>query len=192
MRCHDIRLGMRVTRRQRTTYRAPAEAVSMRKLGTVTLAMILPVGSMASAKISLDDTNETSFDIGGTITAECKVNNNVTDAATTLDLTSTTAQNASSVSVWCNTGQSSANTTYSSINDGFLVSDAGERIPYNINVGDQGSNLSLTTPQTIQQATGTGDTGESISTSVAILPQVNGFESSGAYNDTIAVTVTYN
>lgn len=165
----------------------------MRKLGTgLTLAMLLPYGSMASAKISLDDTNETSFDIGGTITAECKVNNNATDTSTALDLNSTTAQNASSVSVWCNTGQNSANTTYTSRNDGFLVSNTGERIPYNINVGDQGSNLSLATPQTIQQATGIGNAGETISTNVAILPQVNGFESSGAYNDTISVTVSYN
>lgn len=165
----------------------------MKTLGTrVTLLILLPVSSGAIAKISLDDTNETSFDIGGTITAECKVTNASTDAATALDLSSASAQSASSVSVWCNTGQNSANTTYASANDGYLINENGDRIPYNINVGEQTNNLSLTSPQTVQQVSGTGANGEALSSDVAILPQVNGFESSGAYSDTIAVTVTYN
>jgi len=157
-----------------------------------TLAVFIPVGTGVNANISLDDTNETSFDIGGNISAECKVTNTATDAAASLDLSSASAQNASSVAVWCNTGQNLANTTYASLNDGFLVSDSGNRIAYNINVGEQGSNLSLTSPQAVQQSNGTGINGDSFTTDVAIVPQVSGFETSGIYNDTISVTVSYN
>lgn len=159
---------------------------------SLTLSLLLSVSVAVMAAVSLDDTNETSFDIGGTITAECKVANSTTNAATTLDLSSASAQNASTVYVWCNTGQNSANTTYASLNDGFLVSEEGSRIAYNINVGDQGNNLSLATPQTIQQLTGIGSNGDATTTDVAIIPQVSGFEDSGNYNDTISVTVSYN
>lgn len=162
-------------------------------LGTVlTLAIFASASYGVNANVSLDDTNETSFNIGGNISAECKVTNTATDTATSLDLSSTSAQNASSVAVWCNTGQNSANTTYSSLNNGFLVSDSGNRIAYNINVGEQGNNLSLTSPQSVQQSNGTGTSGDTFTTDVAIMPQVNGFETSGIYNDTIAVTVSYN
>lgn len=175
----------------------PAETMRMKilrnDLRTVfTLAICVFASSGVNANVSLDDTNETSFDIGGNISAECKVTNTATDAATSLDLSSTSAQNASSVAVWCNTGQNSANTTYASLNDGFLVSENGNRIAYNINVGEQGNNLSLTSPQSVQQSNGTGTSGDTFTTDVAIMPQVSGFETSGIYNDTIAVTVSYN
>lgn len=148
--------------------------------------------SSSFAAISLTDTSQSSFNIGGFISPECKVNNVANNTSTALDLTSTSAQTASSVSVWCNTGQSAANTTYASDNDGFLVNETGNRIAYNINVGDQGNDISLSTPQSISQQSGFGENGEEQVTDVAIVPQVNGLEFSGTYSDTISVTVSYN
>lgn len=145
----------------------------------------------ASAQISLDATEQTSFDIGGSIAAECKVANQSSDIATTLDLGSSSAQNAATISVWCNTGQNTADTIYSSANNGFLVDDAGNQIAYNINVGDNANALSLATPQTVQQNSGAGTEGDSQRSNLAIIPQVNGFETSGSYSDTIAITVSY-
>ena len=159
---------------------------------SLTISVMLPLSGVVFAKISLEDTSQTSFDISGTISAECKVTNTVTDTANSLDLASATAQNASTVSVWCNTGQSAADTTYSSVNNGYLINETGNRIAYSINVGQQANNLSLASPQTIEQFSGIGVNGETIATDVAIVPQVNGFETSGAYSDTISVTVTIN
>ncbi|MCC2607278.1 Csu type fimbrial protein [Planctobacterium marinum] len=146
----------------------------------------------ASAQMSLDATEQTSFDIGGSIAAECKVANTTTEQAASLDLSNASAQSAATISVWCNTGQNSADTTYSSANNGYLVNESGNQIAYNINVGDNASALSLSSPQTVQQASGTGVQGGVQSSNVAIIPQVSGFENSGSYSDTIAVTVSYN
>lgn len=160
--------------------------------GSALVAIVSIAVQQANAKISLEDTAQTSFDIGGEIAAECKVSNATSDNATSLDLSNAAAQTAGTLSIWCNTGQNVADTTYSSANNGFLIDESGNQIAYNINVGDQANSLSLSSPQTVQQANGSGTAGDTESTNVAIIPQVNGFESSGAYSDTISVTVTYN
>lgn len=77
----------------------------------------------ANATISVSDDDTTSFDIGGSIDAECKVSNYSPERSTTLDLASSTAQTTASISLWCNTGQGTARTTYSSLNNGYMVSE---------------------------------------------------------------------
>lgn len=169
------------------------ETVSMSKLrGSAAIAIVAGISASVDAKISVEDGAQTSFEIGGSIAAECKVANAANENATALDLSSATAQSAGRLSVWCNTGQQLADTTYSSANNGFLIDESGNQIAYSINVGDQANSLSLNSPQTIQQANGSGTDGNTQATDLAIVPQVNGFESSGSYSDTISVTVTYN
>ncbi len=146
----------------------------------------------ASAAITVNDSNTSSFNIGGQILPECKVANFSPEQATALDLTSSTAQPSATVSVWCNTGQNSANTTYTSTNAGYLVDGTGNRIAYNLGIPGSASDLNLATPQTVSQSAGLGTAGESQDTTVSIIPQVNGFETAGAYSDTIAVTVSFN
>jgi len=158
----------------------------------LSLAIAFPLSYGVMAKITPEDTAQTSFDISGTIAAECKVNHTNLESSAALDLTTSTAQNASSVAVWCNTGQSSADTTYRSVNNGFLVDESGNRIAYSINVGEQANNLSLSSPQTVKQLSGSGVNGDSVASDIAIIPQVSGLENSGSYSDTIAVTVSYN
>ncbi|MBE1298985.1 MAG: hypothetical protein GJ680_03615 [Alteromonadaceae bacterium] len=145
-----------------------------------------------SAAVTEADTDKTSFNIGGQILPECKVTSFSPEQATSLDLSTSNSQTTANVSVWCNTGQSAANTTYSSANAGYLVDDTGNRIAYNVGVSGTSSELNLTSPQIIEQVAGTGNQGETQDTTVSIIPQVNGLESAGSYSDTIAITVSYN
>lgn len=150
------------------------------------------VPGLAMAKIVLTDTNQTSFDIGGEIAPECKVSNLSQEQSTALDLSSNQSQNAGNVSIWCNTGQNAADTTYSSANDGFLVNDNGNQIAYRVNVDGVTSELNLTTPQTVSQGAGIGVDGNDQASVVSIAPQISGLETAGSYTDTISVTVSYN
>jgi spore coat protein U-like protein len=156
-----------------------------------TISMISAAVALNAGAVAVSDTEQTSFEIGGEILSECKVSNNTLTGATTLDLTSTTAQAAADVSIWCNTGQSTATTTYTSENAGKLVHDsAGHQIGYELEVG--GQTLDLSQARSISQIAGAGTDGSTQSTTVSIKPLVTGFEYAGAYTDTITVTVTFN
>ncbi|BDX05958.1 hypothetical protein [Planctobacterium marinum] len=160
-----------------------------------TIAIITTAAALnANASISVEDTNETSFDIGGEILPECKVNSTASNGATGLDLASTTAQDVASVEIWCNTGQSTANTTYSSANGGVLKNDthSGKDIAYLLDIADTSTGLSLTSDQEVSQSAGSDVEGASVAKTVSIRPQVNGFEYEGSYSDTITITVSYN
>jgi spore coat protein U-like protein len=148
----------------------------------------------ANATIQLSHTNQTSFQIGGRIAAECKINSTTAIDSSTLNLASSAAQEIADVEIWCNTGQATASTTYESLNNGVLDNEnhAGQDIAYLIDISDTESNLSLTTPQTVNQAAGSGVSGTSQSRVVSIKPQITGFEYEGVYSDTILVTVTLN
>ncbi len=160
---------------------------------TKTLAILTTAATFAAnASISVEDDATTNFEIGGTIPSECKVSSSALSGASSLDLSTTDAQNAATVSVWCNTGQASANTTYSSENDGRLFnSDRNEYISYLLDIGST-SNVNLNSDHVESQTAGSGTSGTSADTTIAIRPQVNGFESEGNYTDTITVTVSYN
>lgn len=158
-----------------------------------TFALLSTVAALsAHAEITVSDSDTTSFDIGGEILPECKVSNSASTSATSLDLTSTEAQNAASISIWCNTGQGTASTTYSSANAGFMVNENGQKIAYNLDIAGTASDLSLTSAQTINQASGAGVDGTDQARTVSIKPVVTGFEYAGVYSDTIEVTVSYN
>lgn len=152
----------------------------------------LSIAFTVNAEISVTDTSVTSFDIGGEIQPECKVANQSSSQATQLNLRSQEAQAAANVSVWCNTGQDTADATYSSANEGYLVNEEGNRIAYSIGLENNNSNFNLVSPQTIRQNVGNGENGQNTTSQLSILPQVTGFESAGAYRDTIQVTVSYN
>lgn len=160
---------------------------------TKTLALISAVMTLtANAEIAVTDTDTTSFDIGGEILPECKVSSYSPERSTSLDLSSSEAQTTASVSLWCNTGQGTANTTYASANAGFMVNENGQKIAYTMDVSGTASDLSLTSAQTVRQISGSGVDGAQQTRSVKIKPIVTGFEYAGVYSDTIEVTVSYN
>lgn len=160
---------------------------------TKTIALLSTFAALtAHADIAVTDTDTTSFDIGGEILPECKVSNSALNAATSLDLSSTDAQTAANVSLWCNTGQGTASTTYSSENSGFLVNENGQKIAYNIDIAGTANDLSLTSAQTVNQQSGQGVDGADSTKAVSIKPIVTGFEYAGTYSDTIEITVSYN
>lgn len=162
-------------------------------LKTATLLSVVAAVN-AHATILLTHTEQTSFLIGGNIAAECKVNSTAATNATSLDLSSSSAQNIANVEIWCNTGQSTASTTYESFNNGVLDNNThqGEDIAYLIDISETSSDLSLTSSQTVNQSASTGVNGASTSRTVSIKPQITGFEYEGAYSDTISVTVSLN
>lgn len=164
----------------------------MRMLNKSVLILSITAAFSASAAIQVADTNETSFQIGGEILPECKVSSTALSGATSLDLGSTSAQDAASVSIWCNTGQENATTTYESTNAGFLVNAEGKKIAYKIDVAGEQTDIALTSATTIQQSTGTGVDASDETRTISIKPEVTGFEFSGTYSDTIEVTVTFN
>lgn len=155
------------------------------------LAMIV-TAYQADANILLSDTATTSIDVGGEVLPICKVQNNVKSRATSLDLTSTAAQKTNNVFIWCNTGDNSASATYSSANNGNLVNENGDSIPYLVTIPNTESNFSLATAHTVTQRAGNGIDGNKKGRVVKIKPQVNGFEYAGTYSDTITVTVAVN
>ena len=145
----------------------------------------------ANATISVSDDDTTSFDIGGSIDAECKVSNYSPERSTTLDLASSTAQTTASISLWCNTGQGTARTTYSSLNNGYMVSEEGKRIAYSVDISGTTNDMLLTSAQTVNQVVGTGVDGARKTRAVKVKPLITGFEYAGTYRDTIEVTVSY-
>ncbi|MBE1298986.1 MAG: hypothetical protein GJ680_03620 [Alteromonadaceae bacterium] len=162
---------------------------------SIKLALILAssIAISANASISASNTEVTSFDVGGTVDPQCKVTNYSPERSTSLDLTTTDAQTTASISIWCNTGQGTAVTEYSSANNGYMVSSEGNQIAYRMDIsGGIASDLLLTSPQTVNQTTGTGVNGSVQTRAVKIKPQVTGLEYAGTYTDTIAVTVSYN
>lgn len=158
-----------------------------------TIAIVSSVAALnANATISVSDTDQTSFDIGGQILPECKVNNTTTAGASTLNLASSDAQQVASVEIWCNTGQSTANTTYASTNNGVLRNENNQEIQYTVDISDTQSDVSLSSAQTFAQSSGSDVQGASVARTVAIKPVITGFEYAGTYSDTISVTVSYN
>ncbi|MCC2607277.1 hypothetical protein [Planctobacterium marinum] len=163
----------------------------MKTINKTLIAIAAFTALNANATISVDDTEQTSFDIGGEILPECKVTNNAATTATALDLSSAEAQRTASISLWCNTGQGTAKTTYSSINGGYMVSQEGKKIAYSIDISGTANDLSLTRDQTVNQVSGKGVDGAEATRSVSVKPLVTGFEYAGTYTDTIEVTVSY-
>lgn len=160
-----------------------------------TIAIVTSFAALnANAAIELSHTDTTSFDIGGSIAAECKINSSQAAGATSLDLASSGSQDVASVELWCNTGQSTASTTYASLNNGVLSNGthSGQDIAYLLDIAETGSDLSLTSAQTVAQSSNTGVSGASTSRTISIKPQVTGFEYEGGYTDTITVTVSLN
>jgi len=133
-----------------------------------------------------------TFIVGGRIQALCKVRHNTKSRSLRLDLSSPQAQKTNHVYIWCNTGQSSASATYSSVNQGYLVNDNGNKIPYLISIPQTANSVSLATPQTVSQRAGSGTKGEDKRRNIRVIPQVNGLEYAGVYRDTIRVTVSFN
>jgi spore coat protein U-like protein len=163
------------------------KAMKLTKIITVLSASI----ALHAGAISVSDTEQTSFEIGGEILPECKVSNQTLTGSNALDLTSSVSQAAANVFIWCNTGQSAATTTYSSANQGKLVHEtASHQIGYELEVA--GQVLDLTQDRAVSQGAGQGTDGSDQSTTVSVKPLVNGFEYSGTYSDTIAVTVSFN
>jgi spore coat protein U-like protein len=155
------------------------------------IALAASTAMYANATISVSDDNQTSFDIGGQILPECKVNNFSPERSTTLNLASGEAQTTASISLWCNTGQGTARTTYASANNGFMVSEEGQKIAYAIDISGTTNDMRLTSAQTVNQVAGQGVEGAEATRSVKVKPLITGFEYAGVYRDTIEVTVSY-
>ena len=164
----------------------------MKALNNTILALAVTTAFGASATISVSDTETTSFDIGGQIAPECKVSNFSPERSTTLDLASSEAQTTASISLWCNTGQGTARTTYSSVNGGFMVNENGKKIAYAVDISGTANDLRLTSAQTVNQLVGKGTDGAEATRAVRVKPLITGFEYAGTYSDTIEVTVSYN
>lgn len=159
------------------------------KTFTKTLA-ILAVTAAFSANAAIDaaDTNSTQFVVGGTVAELCKVNSTELNT-NSLDLTTTNAQDAATVNVWCNNGTSSNTTTFTSENNGVLVSnDTNETIAYSLTYGGQAIQLGVGA----SFSSGTGVNGATEDRTVQIAAAVTGLEDAGAYSDTITVTVAPN
>lgn len=159
----------------------------MKNLTKTLIALSMVASTANAAQLLGTDTNTTSFVIGGEIAATCKTTH-TTQNATGINLGSAAAQTVASVNVWCNNGNM-ATTTYSSTNNGKLVSGSNE-ISYLMNVTDTATDVNLTSDQTVSQAAGAGTDGTVITKDIQIKPQVNGLETAGTYSDTITVTVT--
>lgn len=160
-----------------------------------TIALVSAATALnAQASIELSHTHETSFQIGGTVEAQCKVNSIQSTNAASLNLASTSAQEIATVEIWCNTTQSTPTTTYASANSGKLANNkhTGQDIAYLLDIDQTQTGMSLTNPQTVNQDVSTGVTGSSTSRTVSIRPQVSGYEYEGGYSDTISVTVALN
>ncbi|SHH75098.1 hypothetical protein [Ferrimonas marina] len=159
------------------------------------LATLVSFGAAADP-ISLDATNKSSFLIGGKIKEMCKVENySPAERSLSLDLASQTAQTTASVGIWCNTGQGTAKTTYSSDNGGYLVNrdDPSKMIEYKIDIsGGVASDVSLATDLMVNQVSGSGLEGNKQTRSVKVTPMVGGFEYAGVYRDRIRITVSPN
>ena len=97
---------------------------------------LLALGFIADCygAISVSHNDITSVDIGGNIEAICKVRTKVKNRSINLDLSSATLQKTNLIYIWCNTGQSNAQTTYESLNGGYLVNENGNLIPYMIQI----------------------------------------------------------
>lgn len=154
------------------------------------VAIELTTGCLAAVSVSNGDIISINF--GGDIEPVCKVRNNVKNRALNIDLTSATRQNTNNVLIWCNTGQSNAQTTYESLNGGNLVNENGNTIPYLIQINQTLDNSSLSVPQTVSQRAGSGVAGSDKGRIIRVIPQVTGFEFAGTYRDTIQVTVAVN
>lgn len=152
----------------------------------------LGFASSSHAAISASNNDTTSVDFGGSIEPVCKVRTNYRTRSIELDLTSNARQRTSGIFIWCNTGQTNAQTTYESLNGGNLVNENGNTIPYLIQIHNTLDDTSLATPQTVSQRTGTGVNGDDKGRNIRVIPVVNGFEYAGTYRDTIQVTVAVN
>lgn len=164
-----------------------------RYLGKLSFTMVtlLMMSATSHAAMSVAGENNISLELSGSIEPMCKVRNNVKSRSLNLDLSSNTAQKTNNVFLWCNTGQRNASATYSSLNNGVLINDSGDSIPYLLTVANTANNLSLVAPQTVSQRTGSGTSGADKGRVIKIKPQINGFERAGTYRDTIAVTVSF-
>ncbi len=157
-----------------------------------TLIACLMFANTVSANITNDASQTIELEFVGTIEPLCKVNARIRNRSIQLDLSSSTRQNTSNIRIWCNTGQSNATATYSSVNGGYLVNDAGNQIPYLMRIPKTTGNVALTSPVEVQQRAGSGIAGDHKGRVIQITPQVNGFEYAGVYRDTISVTVAVN
>lgn len=154
------------------------------------IAIELAIDCIAAVSVSNSDITTVNF--GGNIDPVCKVRNNVKNRALNIDLTSTNRSKTNNVFIWCNTGQTNAQTTYESVNGGNLVNENGNTIPYLIQINQTLDNASLAVPQTVSQRAGSGINGSDKGRNIRVIPQVTGFEFAGTYRDTIQVTVAVN
>ena len=162
-----------------------------------TVALVSVTAALnVNAAIDLEATNETAFQIGGQIEEVCKVTHSTNTLTSSIDLSSSQAQNIASVEIWCNNGQSSTSTTYTSSNAGKLINadHTGQDIAYLLDISNasNGTGLDLSSPQTIAQTSGFGTSGSTEVSTVSIRPTVDGYEYAGTYSDTITVTVAVN
>lgn len=148
---------------------------------------------LATNAIELTDTDTATFEISGTIEKMCKVSTYAGEPARAVDLSpGAAASTTSSVSTWCNTGQSTVATTFSSANSGKMKNEAGDEIGYTASLSGTGSAFDLTSDVTLAKVTSGNLDGSHVSRSFKVQPDVNGFERAGVYTDTITVQVAPN
>lgn len=156
------------------------------------LATALVLSSSCGFAFDYFGSNESKWEIGGSIAERCVVSTyDGGDRSTSLDLSDPKAQATASVTLWCNTHGGTAKATYSSENAGNMVNEHGDKIAYTVDV-DNAKNISLATAQTIEQVTGQGTAVGEQSRTVKVAPLVNGREFAGVYRDTITVEVSAN
>lgn len=154
------------------------------------LIKTIAVSSVAFAYATFASVSVSKIDLPKKLTAtvntSCKVASSSQHMAQ-LDLSKNAGlQKATTLSIWCN-NDGAATTTFSSSNGGFLESNSGEQIAYQMSLGEK-SNIDMQNQYSTQSSRANTD-GVLRETVVSILPKVNGLERAGNYTDTITVTI---
>lgn len=163
----------------------------MKQLKKSLLIAAICASPVAVNAIELTDTDTATFEISGTIEKMCKVSTYAGEPTREVDLSAGAgASTTSSISTWCNTGQATVDTTFSSANGGKMKNEAGDEIGYSASLGN--STFDLTDDVTVSKVTSGNLNGTHTSSSFKVQPDVNGFERAGVYTDTITVQVAPN
>lgn len=163
---------------------------------TLALAALAFSGSaLAQSAPSWLGQDSFNLPIGGEIAAQCSLGVNPQAIAQDLDLSpGAGAQTVASVTLWCNTGQGTAQVTYASQNEGLQHNSLSDRIDYQLSVsGSTGSFLvtSGDSSRTWPQVTGNINVGPQ-TRSVSVDPQTSLMTPAGEYSDVIAISVAAN
>lgn len=164
----------------------------MKKLLIIAAAAAVFATPAAAQSLGGPGSTSVSIPLSGTLAKKCSISAFLDGPFNALNLESTSAQGAESVSVNCNYG-GAASVTFASLNNGNLKSAANDLVPYKLLVSGSAnpfsSGVQLTTAQTWTGWPATTNTNQTRSLSVQLS---NAATVAGTYTDTITVSVAAN